>query len=111
MRARDLLYSANAQVRELESQQRKWARDKSLFNGIGKRLTMDQYKLILGLVHPDRHPGNEARAQLAFLAFKKLEKTVYTKQASRNEPSRNEEQEPSRNEASRNEAQAAIPAH
>lgn len=35
--------------------------------------TRDEYKLILGMLHPDRHPGNEVRSQRAFDVFKRIE--------------------------------------
>lgn len=36
-------------------------------------LDYDEFKLIRGMLHPDKHPGNEARAQRAFDAFSRLE--------------------------------------
>jgi hypothetical protein len=48
--------------------------------GIDSHMTQDEYKSILGLLHPDRHPPEfQERANRAFDVFRRLEKTVNDK--------------------------------
>lgn len=35
--------------------------------------TKDEYRMILGMLHPDKHPGNEERAKKAFDIFKRIQ--------------------------------------
>jgi hypothetical protein len=42
--------------------------------------TREEYKLIMGMLHPDRHPGREDRAERAIGIFRRIENVCKKKQ-------------------------------
>jgi hypothetical protein len=49
----------------------------AMARGLTAVMTEEEYKLIRGLLHPDRHPENPERYGKAFEAFSRLEKTIH----------------------------------
>lgn len=62
--------SLNTDEAELARKRKKLEDDRRL---VSLPITQHEYKFVLGMLHPDRHPGKEDRAQKAFDIFTRLE--------------------------------------